>query len=71
LTISPTLPSPAITKSRPASATLSAGRTIAGSFDLGQVASPIPSHIRLENCRFAGSFVASSIVSLTGFSVVP
>ena len=33
---------------------------------LGQVASPIASHIRLENCRFGGSFVASSIVSLTG-----
>jgi len=42
------------------------GCTIAGSFDLGQVASPIASHIRLENCRFAGSFVATSIVSLTG-----
>jgi uncharacterized protein YjbI with pentapeptide repeats len=42
------------------------GGTIAGSFDLGQAASPIVSHIRLENCRFAGSLVASSIVSLTG-----
>jgi uncharacterized protein YjbI with pentapeptide repeats len=42
------------------------GCTIAGSFDLGQVASPITSHIRLENCRFAGSFVASRIISLTG-----
>jgi uncharacterized protein YjbI with pentapeptide repeats len=40
--------------------------TIAGSFDLGQVPSPLASHIRLENCRFAGSFVASSILSLTG-----
>jgi len=42
------------------------GRTIAGAFDLGQVASPIASHIRLENCRFAGSFVASRIISVTG-----
>jgi uncharacterized protein YjbI with pentapeptide repeats len=42
------------------------GCTIAGSFDLGQVASPISSHIHLENCRVAGTFVASSIVSLTG-----
>jgi uncharacterized protein YjbI with pentapeptide repeats len=42
------------------------GGTIAGSVDLGQVASPIASHIRLENCRFAGLFIASSIVSLTG-----
>ena len=42
------------------------GCTITGSFDLGQVASPIASLIRLENCRFAGSFIVSSIVSLTG-----
>jgi hypothetical protein len=32
------------------------GCTIASSFDLGQVSSPIASHIRLENCRFKGSF---------------
>jgi hypothetical protein len=42
------------------------GCTIAGAFDLGQVASPLAAHIRLENCRIAGSFVASRIISLTG-----
>jgi uncharacterized protein YjbI with pentapeptide repeats len=38
--------------------------TIEGSLDLGQIASPITSHIRMQDCRFTGSFVASNPVSV-------
>lgn len=42
------------------------GCAIAGSLDLGQLSSPITSHILLQDCRLTGSFVATSIVVLTG-----
>ena len=54
-------------------AALQAGRdidmrscAIAGPLDLGQITSPIASNIRMQDCRFTGSFVGTNTVLLTG-----